>query len=71
MRFENFVEAALQHDASAGHHCNAIGNSLDLVQQMRGEKHGATFVGDRADDGFEHFAAYDRVEARAGFIQHQ
>ena len=71
MRFEDFIETPLQHDASAGHHRQAIGNSLDLVQQMRREKHGATFVGDRADNGFEHFAAHDRVEARAGFIQHQ
>ena len=38
---------------------------------MRGEKHGATFIGDGADDGFEHFTAHDRVEARAGFVQHQ
>ena len=44
---------------------------LHLVQEVRGEEHGAALVRDGADDGVEDVAADDGVEAGGRLVQHQ
>jgi len=48
-----------------------IGYALDLVEQVGGKYDRPTFVGNRADDGSQNVAPYDRIEAGGRFVEQQ
>ena len=62
--------AALGDDRAVADHDDVVGDDLDLVQQVRGQQHGAAVVGEAAEQ-VAHPADAGRVEAVGGLVEDQ
>ena len=69
MRLFDLIHRRRQHDPSLVNDRHPIGDSLDLVEEMRREEDRPPFVGDRADDRPQDVAADDRIQSRRGLVK--
>jgi hypothetical protein len=71
MHGANLVDRPLNGHPALVHHRDVIAHALHLIEQMRGEDHGATVFDDRAHDRVQDVLANHHVEPAGGFIEYE